>query len=219
MGTPSTESQSPRNQLQVHIFLDEGITQSLFLAISTGDIERLSHSPHKRLEFVMFTICGAHGVLSATPAGIAVDDDTAFFGISQSYYYRFLQGTNGESLFFLSLQSSNISTGMSAKLNERETSTARTPRATDFRTRIVNRDQSCVVTTRDPRACDAAHLIPRSKGDAVGYLLPYLISVLIWVFSISKKVVQSCRGFYPSQEIEISDILRVRDKMLSWIIL
>jgi hypothetical protein len=55
-------------------------------------------------------------------------------------------------------------------LNERVTSTAKTPHATDFRKRIVNRDRSCIVTGETADVCDAAHLIPHSKGDAVGSL-------------------------------------------------
>jgi hypothetical protein len=63
--------------------------------------------------------------------------------------------------------------------NERETSTARTLRAIDFRTRILTRDGSCVVTRDNADFCDAAHLIPRRKGDAVGSLLVYIVSILI----------------------------------------
>jgi hypothetical protein len=55
-------------------------------------------------------------------------------------------------------------------LNERVTSTAKTPHATDFRKRIVNRDRSCIVTGETADVCDAAHLIPHSKGDTVGSL-------------------------------------------------
>jgi hypothetical protein len=93
---------------EVHIFLDEGTAQTLFLSIPTGDINRLTHSPHKWLKFVMFTICGAHGVLSTTIGGTAVDDDTTFDNIFESYYYRFPPGTNGENIFFLTHQLSNF---------------------------------------------------------------------------------------------------------------
>jgi hypothetical protein len=81
-------------QSEVHISLDDGTAQTLFLSIPTRDVERLSYFPHKWLKFVMFSICGAHGVLSAMPGGTAVDDDTTFPKICQSYYYRFLEGTN-----------------------------------------------------------------------------------------------------------------------------
>jgi hypothetical protein len=178
--------------MEVHIFLDEGIAQTLLLSIPTGDIEGLSHSPHKWLKFVMFTICGTHRVLSATPGGTAVDDGTTFADMFQHYYYHSLQGTNCEDILFVTQQPLNISTGMTPNfidyngLNDPATSTVRTPRAMGFRARIVDRDQSCVVTGWNAPLCDAAHIIPKGKGNAVCSFLPvaYIVSALIRGFSI-----------------------------------
>jgi hypothetical protein len=71
----------------VNIFLEDGNAQALFLSIPRGDIERLSLFPHKWLKFVMFSICGTHGVLSATPQGQPVEDDARITDMSDLYYY------------------------------------------------------------------------------------------------------------------------------------
>jgi hypothetical protein len=71
-------------------------------------------------------------------------------------------------------------------LNARETSTAQTPHRNRFRRHIVERDgPACVVTKVSEDGCDAAHLIPHSKGDAVrslvssyNYLMTFLSSTL-----------------------------------------
>jgi hypothetical protein len=70
----------------IHIFLADDNAQTPFLSIPSRDIERLSLSPHKWLKFVMFAICGARGVLSATHGGNAVPDDTIFANIFECYY-------------------------------------------------------------------------------------------------------------------------------------
>ncbi|KAI9460008.1 hypothetical protein HD554DRAFT_2176781 [Boletus coccyginus] len=40
-----------------------------------------------------------------------------------------------------------------------------TSRAADFRSDVVERDRMCVLTGDEEEDCDAAHLLPRSKGD------------------------------------------------------
>jgi hypothetical protein len=61
-------------------------------------------------------------------------------------------------------------------LNDRVTSSIMTRRSGEFRRQIVRRDGSCVITG-NARHCDAAHLIPRVKGDKV-------ISSVIWIFKM-----------------------------------
>jgi hypothetical protein len=52
--------------------------------------------------------------------------------------------------------------------NERMTSTAHTPRSCDFREAVMQRDgEYCVVTHYPGANCDAAHLIPKCKGEEV----------------------------------------------------
>jgi hypothetical protein len=51
-------------------------------------------------------------------------------------------------------------------LNDKITSTGQTPRRENFRGEIQDRDGLFCVVTRAGK-CDAAHIIPRSKGDEV----------------------------------------------------
>ena len=62
-------------------------------------------------------------------------------------------------------------------LNERVTTSSATTarRSRRFREQIVERDGSCVITGEAAEHCDAAHLIPRGKGNEV-------MSSIIWIF-------------------------------------
>jgi hypothetical protein len=53
-------------------------------------------------------------------------------------------------------------------LNDRITTTEGTERRWDFRQDVIQRDgPACVITQMEEEDCDAAHLIPHSKGDEV----------------------------------------------------
>ena len=53
-------------------------------------------------------------------------------------------------------------------MNDRVTSSARTPRSSNFRSEIIERDGPvCVFTEAGGVDCEAAHLLPLSKGDEV----------------------------------------------------
>jgi hypothetical protein len=57
-------------------------------------------------------------------------------------------------------------------LNERLTTTEATTSRRDFRADVVDRDgPACVVTQVEEGRCDAAHLIPHSKGDEVRFVV------------------------------------------------
>jgi hypothetical protein len=60
-------------------------------------------------------------------------------------------------------------------LNDQLTPSIMTQRSGEFREQIVQRDGSCVITRKAAEICDAAHLIPRAKGDRV-------ISSVVWIF-------------------------------------
>jgi hypothetical protein len=51
--------------------------------------------------------------------------------------------------------------------NGRVTSSEMTPRRSNFRRDVIERDFQCVVTLTPAEWCDAAHIIPKSKGDKV----------------------------------------------------
>jgi len=55
--------------VNLYLVTGDNIDHAPFLAIPTSDIQWLSLSPTKWLDFVMFTICGIHGVLSLQPQG------------------------------------------------------------------------------------------------------------------------------------------------------
>ena len=70
-------------------------------------------------------------------------------------------------------------------LNDRVTSSSTARRSGEFRGQIVQRDGSCVITGELAGRCDAAHLIPRAKGDR-GNVLDHLdflddINILFWI--------------------------------------
>ena len=57
-------------------------------------------------------------------------------------------------------------------LNDRLTTTEATTRRADFRDDVIRRDgRACVVTQEGEDHCDAAHLIPHSKGDEVRFVV------------------------------------------------
>ena len=51
--------------------------------------------------------------------------------------------------------------------NDEYTSSTATPRRSHFRGDVCTRDQRCVVTRKVREGCDAAHIVPRSKGSDV----------------------------------------------------
>ena len=61
-------------------------------------------------------------------------------------------------------------------LNDRITSSAQTQRQHDFRYDVIERDGPlCIITQEAAQYCDTCHIIPRSKGDQVSCILPYVI--------------------------------------------
>jgi hypothetical protein len=74
---------------EIEIFLSIFEKQIYFLSIPRSDIERLAVSPFRLIRYVMFAICGAHGDLSTTPNGPAVDYEyTEIANDENTYYYR-----------------------------------------------------------------------------------------------------------------------------------
>ncbi|KAH9965207.1 hypothetical protein BC827DRAFT_1382322 [Russula dissimulans] len=138
--------------VEIEIFLSFNGVQISFLSIPRSDIERLAIFPFRWIRYVMFTICGARGDLSATPEGTPVDyDRTEFADDENTYYY---------------LPSENCAFVDHLGSNDRYTSTAHTPRRHNFRDDVIRRDgDACVVTQATQAVCDAVHLIPWSKGD------------------------------------------------------
>ncbi|KAI9453975.1 hypothetical protein BJY52DRAFT_1286604 [Lactarius psammicola] len=151
---PSPSSPSSTTIVMVNIYLNVDGSPVLFLSIPDSDVQRLSIHPFRWLRFVVFSICGARGRLSATPDGPPVNyNSTSFTGVINLYYKP-----SGDCIFV-----------DYEGLNDRVTSTVPSDRPNDFRDDVIARDGTACIVTRHPAGhCDAAHLIPRSKGD--GYI-------------------------------------------------
>ncbi|KAF8122435.1 hypothetical protein EV363DRAFT_1554526 [Boletus edulis] len=121
------------------------------LSIPRRDIERLTLRPLKWLRFATFTVCGAKGHLSATKGGQTVDyQNVSFDNLADRYYY-----TPDNNVYHLVDYKA---------FNDTCTSSAATPRRSNFREQVCTRDDECVITRDECDECDAAHIIPRSKG-------------------------------------------------------
>ncbi|KAH9054869.1 hypothetical protein EDB87DRAFT_1413202 [Lactarius vividus] len=138
----------------VEIYLSVDRSQLSFLSIPLDDVCRLFIRPFKRLRYLLYCICGARGDLSASQGGPPVN-----YAITAPSWpmtlYTSINLRVGQCIFV-----------DYEGLNDEMTSTDQTPRRDNFRREILARDGSFCVVTRDVvGSCDAAHIIPRSKGD------------------------------------------------------
>ncbi|KAI0291865.1 hypothetical protein BC826DRAFT_1105798 [Russula brevipes] len=122
------------------------------LAIPLEDIGRLSLRPLKWLRFVAFAVLGVKDHLYDSPDGNVVDYGILSPADLAKDYYYFREGV----YHLVDHQG----------LNDRTTSSVLTERGYRFRSAVTLRDGNCCVITRsDASCCDAAHIIPHSKGD------------------------------------------------------
>jgi len=70
--------------VEIHLHVDGFYIP--FLSIPPSDVRRLSLRPLKWIRFVVFSICGARGHLSATPDGPSVDYTNT--ETNAEYYYK-----------------------------------------------------------------------------------------------------------------------------------
>jgi hypothetical protein len=157
----------------VEVYLQVDETNLLFLSIPNRDVQRLAIRPSKWLRFVMFCICGAHGKLHAMSDDSVVDDNSTTLS-NDIYWYE----PQGKVFFVRSLsqpQTPSLEEFIFVDyhgLNERITTSTLTLRRHNFRDEIVVRDGPfCVITGVDSGLCDAAHLIPKSKGNEVTFMI------------------------------------------------
>jgi hypothetical protein len=160
----------------VEVFLNVHGTQVLFLSIPDSDVQRLSKRPFKWIRYVLFAICGARGDISMTPDGPPVNYNSSSLA-NAAYHYN----PTGMLLLILSQHAHNFTFIQKTfifvdyeALNDRITSTAETntPRLGSFRQNVMNRDgELCIITRESEQFCEAAHLIPKCKGDEVFFLV------------------------------------------------
>ncbi|KAH8981838.1 hypothetical protein EDB83DRAFT_2629735 [Lactarius deliciosus] len=74
--------------VMVNIYLNIDKSTLLFLSIPDSDVQRLSIYPFKWLWYVMFSICGARGRLSAIPGGTEIDYESPSLNDIADLYYK-----------------------------------------------------------------------------------------------------------------------------------
>ncbi|KAF8964218.1 hypothetical protein BDZ97DRAFT_1660573 [Flammula alnicola] len=137
----------------INLHLSYQNEEMVALTIPIDDIKRLSLRPLKWLRYVAFAVFGAPGRLALTSDANApdVDYDVPLGKISGDYYYI----PDGE-IHLVDYRALNDHT---------ITSSVSSDRPSNFRTEVVNRDASCVFTRQPAVVCDAAHILPRCKGN------------------------------------------------------
>ena len=154
-------------------------------------------------EFDRFAIYGREGVLLLSESGPEVSDYTGSVdNLQVAYYYssegkqNFLAVTVGIQLIVLSADDPRLVDvkGMNDQVSDFNSDTNESHG--EFASAITGRDETCVISGRVRFFCDAAHLIPRSKGDEVRVYftisLPELTLVSILPYSSPKTPRQRC---------------------------
>ncbi|KAI0245053.1 hypothetical protein BJV78DRAFT_1270029 [Lactifluus subvellereus] len=118
---------------------------------------QFSSRPYKWIHYAMGIIVGAHGELSTNCAlPNPIDYDSPLSSVSIDLYYH---TTNEEKLCIFPLDPSLANTRI-------ETSSQTSMHRDNFRADVEEQDgRRCVVTSVPHNVCDAAHLLPHSKGD------------------------------------------------------
>lgn len=153
----------------VEIYLNIHGSQAPFLSIPNSDVERLSQSPFKWLRYVMFSICGAPGDLSAMPNGPPVDYGSTLLA-NTMYYYN----PSGKHSNYLLLQKIGAHHSPANCIFADHEGFNLEMIFSDFeeccshsKEDVIQRDGQCIITQLPAVLCDAAHLIPCYKGDEV----------------------------------------------------
>ncbi|RDB22332.1 hypothetical protein Hypma_010471 [Hypsizygus marmoreus] len=124
------------------------------LSIPFEDFSDYTLRPLKWLRYLGFAIYGCQGVLKTSPDGPEVDDYLAGSeGLQENYYY-----SSPDPPRFVDVEGINDRT--SDSLGHSHSS------CDNFADQISTRDGTCVLTNAGRVLCNAAHLIPHSKGDA-----------------------------------------------------
>ncbi|KAH9971019.1 hypothetical protein BGW80DRAFT_1325168 [Lactifluus volemus] len=126
----------------------------LSLPLETMHSFRFSEKPMKWIRFAIGVVIGAEGDLSTTPNNLdIIDYNAALLPGSVKLYYH-ISDKESQQIFVVNRQTTHTSTSTSAS----------TPQTT-FWDNIMSRDTCCVLTGCEAEGCDAAYLLPQSKGD------------------------------------------------------
>ncbi|KAF8815106.1 hypothetical protein BYT27DRAFT_7199581 [Phlegmacium glaucopus] len=140
----------------VELWLSLNGANELALSIPIGKCQELAVYPLKWLRFLGYAIYGQPGYLSMSATG-PIDDYTA--NIVACHYYFISEGQ--PRLADVDLIDDRTSNASNLSICR-----------ADFRSRIIERDGTCVCTGELPRDCNACHIIPHSKGN------DYLVNAL-----------------------------------------
>jgi len=153
----SLESPLNTNGIRLHLRTQDN-NWILALEVPHGVIQRLSHRPLKWLRFVAFAILGARGHLSHVPDGPTVNyNDVA---LDVNYYYSPEGEYHLVDLYGFNDRITGSSGSSGSVLSESRV---------NFCDGVRGRDGHCVVTEIHYLLCDAAHILPHSKGDEVSF--------------------------------------------------
>jgi len=144
------------------------------LAIPTEEFDRFAFRPLSWLRFLGFAVYGREGVLLLSENGPEVSDYTGSVDSLQNAYYYSSQGKRNSpaiGIQLITLSADDPQLVDTQGINDRVSdlySNANESHA-EFAGAITERDERCVMSGRVRLFCDAAHLIPRSKGDEVRF--------------------------------------------------
>jgi hypothetical protein len=121
---------------------------------------RFSLKPYKWIRYATGIVIGARGELCTErdlPNPVPIDYDSGLSAVSIDLYYH---TTDQEKRHIFPIDPKLADT-------RTVTSSGTSSRRDGFRDEVENRDEVCVVTGGPGFLCDAAHLLPHSKGDKV----------------------------------------------------
>jgi len=111
--------------------------------------------PLSWLRFLGFAIYGRKGVLLLSPEGTEVDDYAVGVELLEAAYYY----SSTDEPRLVDVQ------GLDDRKSDAYSSNPNSESHEEFARHIEERDKMCVMSEAERYLCDAAHLIPRSKGD------------------------------------------------------
>jgi hypothetical protein len=131
---------------------------------------QLSHRPFKWVRYATGVVIGAEGLLS-TRCDVITDVDYRTVVLPTASFDLYYHTSTAERQRMFPIDPDIQDTHM--------TSSVHTDRWNRFRNDIVARDRSCLITGCEEIFCDAVHLVPHSKGDAVCYIYSHFQPFLL----------------------------------------
>jgi hypothetical protein len=137
------------------------------LSIPLDDFQHFSLADLAWLRYVAFTIHGREGYISLTPRGTEIEGDEdigakKYYYVSQGVSHFIVQGCLSSSIF------SESALLLDPDLMDDRTSiaTAESTNRGDFRQRVTDRDETCVLTGAEENNI-ACHVVPHGKTHQV----------------------------------------------------